>query len=242
MSLKIPRSHPITDSFAPGALPPECRTEKFVNGNGDIAATFDLFQLGMLLWHLYLDRDQQRARNFCSLAGCQNAKINYFIDHDNPIALPKADAGMPEYLHQIITLCRKEDPRQRLAAWKLGEMFPSDEEIACQIEAIAGAGLDNPRASIPLTDLQVARSLVGHNIACDICGERCLSTTYLCLSCRSGNYDVCRFCFDRGLHCEDLAHCLVECDIRGVPDMSTTKRAVYYSCAGPDGSRKRLVR
>jgi hypothetical protein len=46
-----------------GLLPPEYRTEVFARGNGQVSPEFDLFQLGMLLWHLYRSQDQQGARD-----------------------------------------------------------------------------------------------------------------------------------------------------------------------------------
>jgi hypothetical protein len=68
-------NHPaIHDSC--GLLPPECRTEAFAKGDGQLEPEFDIFQLGGLLWHLYRNQNGRTSGTFCSLSGCSNTSSN----------------------------------------------------------------------------------------------------------------------------------------------------------------------
>jgi hypothetical protein len=110
-----------------GLLPPGYRTETFKYGNNVVDSKFDIFQLGLLLWHFYRDGEQQRSPTFCSLAGCSNAKNPRCERHGNPVALPQAATNVPDYLDQIIARCRQESPHARLTAETPLDMFPTDE-------------------------------------------------------------------------------------------------------------------
>ncbi|TVY27216.1 Vegetative incompatibility protein HET-E-1 [Lachnellula hyalina] len=155
-----------------GLLPPEYRTEAFKKGDGQVGPDFDIFQLGLLLWHLYRDQHQQGARTFCSLAGCNNAELATCDEHGDPIALPKAAVDVPAYLDLIIALCRQKDPHKRPAAWELLQMFPEDEEIFRQIDLLNEdesfiPGYDSTiTANARLTRLEVIRDIYGNSCVC----------------------------------------------------------------------------
>ena len=98
-------------------LPPEYRNEAFKTGDGQVNAEFDIFQLGLFLWHLYRDQDQQNAQTFCLLAGCSNAEAGSCGQpHADPIALPKAAEDVPDWLDCIIASCRDAAPRKTKAS------------------------------------------------------------------------------------------------------------------------------
>jgi hypothetical protein len=238
----VSRGHPATYSANPGLTPPEYRTPAFEHGDGNIALEFDLFQLGSLLWHLYRDQDQQTPRSFCLIAGCHNARFNSCLYHGDPISLPKAGPDIPDYLERVITLCRNEDPGRRCSAHKLVELFPSDEEIARQITAYGAFEFAQHSATSGLTRLEFTRRLYSSTTCCDICGERCFETSFLCPTCRYGNFDVCRTCFNQGLHCPVGSHLLMERDDHEFrDDISFMKKLVYYSSVDVHGRRSMQV-
>lgn len=233
-------SHPATTEDLPGSLPPECRTAAFTDGSGEISPTFDLFQLGLLLWHLYRDELQLSVRSFCLVAGCPNAMLNSCEQHKNPIALPRASHDVPDYYEKIINLCRQEDPRSRPSARKLLDMFPSDSEISRQIIASGSLNFDMNSAQ-PLTRLEEVRSLYGRYTVCDICSSQSTDISYFCQACSNGDYDLCRKCFDEGLHCRDRTHVLIEEHHRYNTEHGPNRRAIQYSSVGHHGNRNRIV-
>lgn len=233
-------SHPGHWGFFPGALPPECRSVAFKYGTGEIQATFDIFQLGLLLWNLYHDESQQSEQQFCLLAGCSNAVMNSCEVHGDPISLPSVGDDIPAYLEEVINSCRHEEARKRPTAEKLLQLFPSDKEINDQI--IASGGFKFKVGSVgPITRLEEARSLYFMGPTCDVCCRKCHGVTYVCLTCSNGDYDLCQSCFDRGIHCRDAAHVLIEQDIANVSQRAGGRRVVQYSSVGHDGRRSRSV-
>lgn len=232
--------HPAHTAAGPGLVPPECRTAAFKSGKGQIKPTFDLFQLGSLLWHLYRQQDQQFAKSFCLLAGCPKAESDGCEEHKDPVALPKAGSDVPGFFQEIINLCRHEDPQRRPPAWKIVEMFPSDAEITRQVAATEDTGFEAKKSG-PVTRLEEARSLVTRYSLCDICSHRCLDISYFCQTCDYGDYDVCRACFDKGLHCRDRAHVLNEQNVGHVSEHTANQRVIQYSSVGHDGRRSRSV-
>jgi hypothetical protein len=197
-------AHPGTHS-GHGQLPPEYRIESFLNGEGQIKPEFDIFQLGSILWHLYRDQDLQRRESLCTLAGCDNANRNACIEHENPIALTRAAANIPQYLDRVIALCRQQHPNDRPAAWELIEMFPSDKDILKQIDDLKDNKKSSNRDDYPaasrarLRRLEAVRALYDSSTSCDACNERRLEVYYHCETCGSGNFDLCQACFLKGL-------------------------------------------
>jgi hypothetical protein len=223
-----------------GVLPPECRTEAFAMGDGQVGPEFDIFQLGGLLWHLYRDQHQQGFRTFCSLANCSNAKATGCHEHGDPIAMPKAAADVPTYLDRVITLCRQENPQKRPAAWELLQLFPTDEEISLQIDLLN----TDERVLFghaKLTRLEDIRDVYKMMGICDICRERIGGAYYTCSVCNSGNFDLCHTCFLEGVHCKDKAHLLTECDMEAYKNRDVLERLTYHSSASEEGKREVLV-
>jgi hypothetical protein len=235
--------HPVVHGFN-GLLPPEYRTEVFEKGDGQVGFEFDIFQLGILLWHLYRDQHQQGPRTFCSLAGCNNVGLANCDEHKDPIALPKAAANSPDYLDRIIALCRQEDPRKRPTAREVVDMFPEDEEITRQINL-----LDTDKDVIPgdgsaiarLRRLEVVRDLYAYCIICTLCRERCYEIYYKCEVCEFGNYDQCHECLVKGRHCYDRAHLLAKFNLKAHANKALLKKVTYYSSLNDKGEREEIV-
>jgi hypothetical protein len=230
-----------------GLLPPEYRTEAFKKGDGQVGPDFDIFQLGLLLWHLYRDQHQQGARTFCSLAGCNNAELATCDEHGDPIALPKATADVPAYLDLIIALCRQKDPHKRPAAWELVHMFPEDEEIFRQIDLLNDDKNVIPgdhstiTANARLTRLEVIRDIYGLYCICTLCREYCRDIYYHCGFCDFANYDLCHKCFVEGEHCWDGAHLLARVYYVAYTNKESDKRVTYYSSINEKGEREEII-
>ncbi|CAI6340620.1 unnamed protein product [Periconia digitata] len=230
-----------------GLLPPEYRAEAFEKGNGEVGPEFDVFQLGLLLWHLYRDQHQQGASTFCSLSGCNNKPSDCNI-HKNPVALPKAGAGVPDYLDQIIALCRQESPRERPAAWELIPMFPTDEEIFRQIdlldsdERVLSKDCNGTAVKDKLLRLEAIRDTYGNNIVvCAICRERCVEMYYYCDICDGGNFDLCHMCFGKGTHCFVRTHLLAKFSLVAHKNKDLSERLIVYSSVNEEGNREEFV-
>jgi hypothetical protein len=240
-------SHPSVHADG-GLLPPEYRTETFAKGDGQVESEFDIFQLGMLLWHLYRGQHQQGARTFCSLAGCDKGQLGTCKDHNDPINLPKAGVNVPDYLDRVIALCRQEDPRQRPAAWELINMFPDDGEIMRQIDSldthkqiIAGARTSTSERDSTTSRLEDIRgSHVNYSI-CEYCREECIGTYYKREACKLRNCDQCQACFIKGEHCYDRAHLLGRMSTKAYEDEGLLKEAYYYSSVDEKGNREEII-
>jgi hypothetical protein len=229
-------SHPIVHGDN-GLLPPEYRTETFAKGDGKVGPEFDIFQLGLLLWHLYRDQHQQGHKTFCSLAGCPNSELASCSKHQNPVALPKASADVPDYLDQIITLCRQEDPRKRPAAWQLINMFPDDEEILNQNTLLKA---DTGKTCRSFTRLEAVRDVYCHIIICSTCRERARDVYYKCEVCDRGNWDICDECFVKGKHCPDTTHLITRISLEAT-NRGSLHQATYFSSVDEKGEREEVV-
>jgi hypothetical protein len=230
-----------------GMLPPECRTEAFTKGDGQVGPEFDIFQLGLLLWNLYRDEYGAGVKTFCQLAGCNNIDFDTCDAHEDSIALPKAAADVPDYLDLIIALCRQENPRKRPAASGLVDMFPKDEEISRRIDSLTTDKMVVPRDHSAITTnnklirLEVVRDLYGTAFFCSLCWERCRDIYYRCEFCDRGNFDMCHKCFLDGKHCWDGAHLLARFNMEPLINRESVKRAIYYSSVDEKGEREEIV-
>jgi hypothetical protein len=193
-------------SFPGGNIPPECRhsrsskieLRKAIN----VTPKIDMFQLGMLLWLIGKQKPYITGMYFCKLAGC-NAPIANSCNqkHSDPIGLPVLD-DVPQYYKDIIALCRNEDPIDRPPAWRLLEMFPSDTDLE-PLQA------ESPIEENPDIDIFKASYAEGTN--CDRCSHHNGSASFFhCTTCHDGDWDMCLGCYNKGLHCLDPDHFLVE--------------------------------
>lgn len=248
----------VTSSMHPGMfpcsglLPPECRNEAFRAGIAPVTPELDIFQLGLVLWNLYLDEEPHRGCIWCSLKTCEYAPRNMgepvhqypFFD---PIALPKVKERMPGYLYEAIAACRQADPRMRPTAWQLLDMFPSECEhfgttdARCH-NAEEDSNMFSPRDSAApktctsLEDLQRLERLHWSSM-CDVCLEFVGSISYRCETCRRGNFDVCHNCFTFGKHCDDATHWLIQMRVQPWPNQWLDSKMTCFSAA-KNGERR----
>lgn len=110
------------DSHLGGLLPPELRHLASNTNLVPACFTSDIYHLGHLLWRIAIKKVCPTRSYFCSVAQCHT--IECTEPHTDPIQLPLADEQVPQYLKDMISACRIEDPDVRPSARKLLRMFP----------------------------------------------------------------------------------------------------------------------
>ncbi|KAH9206807.1 hypothetical protein DL95DRAFT_486091 [Leptodontidium sp. 2 PMI_412] len=141
------------------------------------------------------------------------------------IALPALPEEVPKYYKDIVEICRLRDPIQRPPARKLLEMFLLTNELTSEPE---------PEAEKALVLRQIVDEFNHLEILCDMCEEETSAQAFHCNVCSDGDFDICLTCMNKGVHCYDPAHFLVE---------MASKQGVlvalnsYYSSMKADGKR-----
>ena len=221
-----------------GKLPPEHRPHSCQPGQTKLTPQFDIFQLGLLLWHLYRNEEHELGGAFCQIAGCDRASSGDCNEpHADPVALPTASDDVPDYLAAIISQCRAEDPRDRPAAWELLPLFPNTERS----KDVASPAADEDRPigmKGPFRRLEDVRRIYHRSMFCDICGGTCLSIYYKCDNCRQGDFTVCEGCFNLGRHCSASQHLLARYDADDRTNEASGVGIQYFTDVGAEGERQ----
>jgi hypothetical protein len=184
----------------------------------------DIFHLGLILWLLAENKPETRASPVCRRRGCnkredkrKDGNNTCDLSHAEPIALPPLPESIPKYFKDIVYACRREDPSTRPAAREILEMFPSSDENSPDHpnhdQKQRGHGQPNLFSQQNHTpDIQtLADGVSVAKIACSICAKRPVPLPfYHCNSCNYADFDLCQTCYDRGMHCDDDEHLLVE--------------------------------
>lgn len=197
-----------------GALPPEC-----CHNASPTAATFetDLYQLGLMLWHIIADKTVSPWSEFCKSADCTTpADMRCRESHTNPTTLPMPEKTYPKYLREIITLCRSENPKQRPSARKLLAILPPCDSKKDLTHNNACSMSYFPR---PEQYYEVFK----HDLNCDRCPRQCSEPFFHCPLCLEGDFDLCHTCFLSGEHCLDDSHLLREFRREASEDKCYTK-------------------
>lgn len=119
-----------------------------------------------------------------------------------------------------------QDIAQCPASWQLLEMFPDEAVIISDSEAVFNelGNLNGPvRSGDPHVQLRLiayAESVTAsdefsfsgqsNSVVAEKCEEYCGCLFYHCDICREADYDICRDCFEKGVHSLDNDHCLHE--------------------------------
>jgi hypothetical protein len=152
------------------------------------------------------EEDQWGSPDFCLLAHCGNpSTVPCLAAHADPITLPKCVEGTPQYLEDIIRLCRQEQPEQRPPAWKLLRLFSRTDKISNDMEGqdfgtrTSTGRLHGSRDKKLFMRLEDVHRMYPEQCLCDLYRQRSLTRyRYHCISCNQGNFDVCSQCFQRG--------------------------------------------
>lgn len=156
----------------------------------DVTSKADIFEMGAVLWLLAENPSHTR-----------NSLERREASHSDAIDLPPLPDDIPLYYREIISACRAREPNDRPAARILLEMFPPSHTAP------------DPRHVLhPNTDFfdRMPTSLIGVGY-CDYCLIRPLPLPFFhCNVSERGDFDVCQRCYDRGYHCRDNSHLLVE--------------------------------
>jgi hypothetical protein len=185
-----------------GYLPPELRHSA---APGALLAgqklTFrtDNFQIGLVLW-LLAEHSSTVCGIHCRKALCSTTpRYTCTAEHSNPIALPRCRTDVPSYINDVISICRSENPRDRLPAAKLLAFFPNlDDNTSSSFE-----GPISP-SSFSLFDR------FSFSVNCDERGSLATNVHYHCNVCSLGDFDICPKYFSNNIHCFDLNHRLTK--------------------------------
>ena len=167
----------------------------------------DLFHLGLLLWLLAENVPLSRISPVCIKEGC-NLKDDFcrMASHVEAAALPDLPEDIPQYYKTIVKGCRAESPEDRPSARQILERFPTMHEFQPTPSA---SSTSEPTSTCSDTD-SLGRGLLGMK-RCNGCGTTNIQChRFSCNVCDTGDFDICPGCYDKGLHCHDKDHLLVE--------------------------------
>ncbi|KAI9756364.1 MAG: hypothetical protein M4579_003868 [Chaenotheca gracillima] len=189
---------------ASGMAPPELRAGHQNDGSSSAVRnklTFqtDVFQLGLLLW-LLMEHVPKDVGYFCAKAACTQIPSICMETHANPVELPKCRENVPAYLCDIIRDCRLPDPQSRVSTNELAHVLCSTPQPDITPAEVQQALM--PYIGLPNV-FQTA-------IYCDICRDVTTDLQYHCNLCKSGDYDLCPACFEKGGYCLVPEHQLVK--------------------------------
>lgn len=185
-----------------GYLPPELRRSVAPGAlvtNQKLTFRTDIFQLGLVLW-LLAEHSSTVCGIYCRKALCSTTpRYTCTAEHSNPVALPRCAADVPAYINNMISICRSENPEDRLPAAKLLAFFPN-------LDHHAPSSFEGPMSpsSFSLSDR------FSFSVNCDECGSLTTDIHYHCNVCSLGDFDICPKCFSGGVHCFDIRHGLIK--------------------------------
>lgn len=223
--------------FQPGQsmgdwYPPEFRYVQSMSRNlreedcPHVTSKADIFKLGSALWRLAENSSQIGTNPACIRARCgERGGVCNCPQHFETIDLPPLPESIPSYYRKIVSACRAEDPNDRPAARVLLNMFPPfREHTTTYLRSAEHCNMD----------LNVAESSLWGPGCCDLCSSRPLPLPFFtCNVCNGGDYDICQGCHQKGFHCKDSTHLLVELNRLG--NMVVPGR--YYSSINSSGNR-----
>ena len=188
----------------------------------DITSKADIFHLGVMLWTLASGQRMWKSL-VCTRVDCNRASFCRNESHAEPNTLAPLSASIPQFYKDVVDSCVSRRPGDRPAARDLLARFARERQRQTAhlktTSIINSAGCDDVRA---LEENKLA------NISCSICGKGHLQQTtfFHCHVCAFNDFDICQQCYDRGEHCYDSEHLLVEIEKNGV-FVAVRK---YHSC------------
>ena len=143
-------------------------------------------------------------------------------------ALPPLPAQVPEYYRNIVQRCRAPKACERPPAWRLLKDFPGEEALEPTMPSSSAMVDVQPAFNMPcILDRRWSN--------CNRCKRRCWGTIFCCMVCSDSDFDLCAPCLDRGEHCDDLTHHLVELHVGPTGGRENTGQ--YHSCVKRGGGR-----
>ena len=222
-------------------LPPEFRHVRHLPPSTadadcpDITLKADIFHLGLVLWCLAENvPSNHEISSICVREAC-DSKLQpsaWWQMQKDSILLPHLSKSVPGYFRHIVDLCRAEDPNDRAPAWKLLELFPS---------ASASNYSRRPDRKSESIDLACLGRLYSVVRFCDLCFQNGQQVVFHCNVCGTGNFDICKACYDKDLHCSNKDHLLIE--LHRSPSSpwtasGTTNTTRYHSSTRVSGTRQ----
>lgn len=109
-----------------GFIPPEYRQAASEQRALPMRPDMDISHLVMWLWLVAGGCTLQTSNLFCRVIDYPLVAqdLPCYESYTDPVELPKLGLQIPGYFQEIVSCCRQADPKDRLPAWKLLEMFP----------------------------------------------------------------------------------------------------------------------
>ncbi|KAF2026627.1 hypothetical protein EK21DRAFT_92182 [Setomelanomma holmii] len=143
-----------------------------------------------------------------------------------PNPLPHLPNTVPRWLQGIVDACCA-GISARPSCGDLLAKFPS---------ANIGTSTNSSQTQVPELQNQLDMRSCHYGVTCcSLCWKQITGTGYACNICKGGDFDMCLACFERGNHCDDPQHLLLETKFQG---WSTSFVTHYHSSPDKLGKRK----
>ena len=170
-----------------------------------LTSKMDIFHLGLMLWLLAESNPITKAIPICirqkfNAPGADACNHT----HSEPDALPPLPESIPRYYRDMVDRCRAKKSGIRPTARDLLQLFPAQNGDLC--EAQNGKLYE-------IGNVENRQGLRMSKVACSLCWKRPAQLElpiFHCNVCHMGDFDLCLACFEKGAHCKDEEHLLVE--------------------------------
>lgn len=166
----------------------------------------DIFHLGLMLWSLASQRSSLKSL-ICTHSDCQKGSLCNDEWHSKPMALHPLPEAIPQYYKDVITSCMAEKPEDRPTARELLARFSTESELRTDTFGVLNVGYSSGYDGF----LTQARGVL-QVVTCSRCYEYHIQEVnyFHCNACDYGDFDLCQRCYDKGEHCYDKDHVLIE--------------------------------
>lgn len=163
--------------------------------------------------------------DFCKRVGCTQAACDQEVRvHAAYVRLPSPNEETPEYLKDIIAICRAANPKARMPARKLlkkllcamkeddpstRSLLRTDQEETELTYSQRDETSEAKHRRYFTREEDVVR-VYGDFTFCSLCSGDCSRHYFHCGVCDSSDFDLCPSCFAKGMHCQDPGHFLRE--------------------------------
>jgi serine/threonine protein kinase len=217
-----------------GLLPPEYYHKAVPGTMIPALPETDIYQLGLFLWRIMTP-------SHLHVEASWNKTLDCKMKFKNDLKLLRED--IPQYIQDIITACRAENPHERPPARELLVKFPIRTEESLEPQSQARAQEEektNPALAQEMQDNSTGRPTTSTEARirkgwaqkwiCNLCQEGESETCYICPTCSAGDFGLCINCFSRGNHCRDNMHYLYKMN-------GNQAEEKYYSSVQVSGQR-----
>ena len=190
----------------------------------------DIFHLGLMLWTLASQQSLFQSL-ICTKSNCQKGSLCNDESHSKPIALHPLPEAIPQYYKDVMNSCVAEKPEDRPSARELLTKFPAESELQADRLGNLNMGYSSGH-----NDLLAQARGISLSVTCSHCNTDYIQEVnyFHCNGCDFGDFDLCQQCYDKGKHCFDEDHFLIE--LEGAKGCALSGK--YHSSPDSCGGRK----